>query len=996
MPRKKMLTSSRVKMTILDNRSHSTRTTTASLTQIRREHLAEEQRRAEQIRENSLHMRTLLAEAHLEAGPDYVNNDHDESMFHNEDTAEQCNDSEENVDGPLFSEFLRTSASQPEAVSNRRQDKRTCTQRNRLANTAWAQQIPTLVEAYLRWKHEPQNHCADDPSHHTFTVSGVGIMDFSPRLLIRQQHDEVANAALLRHGLLGCSPVQPTVAVRLECLELYHQIRRHQSSFGIQTIAKVLCALHNVTYSSSFRAQFSIAFDIYLEILCNIHSQVDRALGRDPINWRMNGTCPCCMFEMNPNSTPEDCTAWMEITQQNILMALDPQTLFKDDVWSRPTDRSRNQNDHCMENWTAARSVEENKVLVFKQTGIFIMACRHGFVECIIEMKHSGELAKYGLAAINRMLDVCGKDQGLGHDIGCTSRKTIASSSIGAKAQEHNLIIAVNAFHGCAHNRCCQLAHHPLYLEGFGIEDLETCERIFSSSNGACGLIRHASYFHWVQYLDLHFDQWDKDKYLELSNFLHNNYVQALRMIDDYTPLLNEFKTRKYLTDDTFLQWREDEFEFLANLALEPPSDAIAVAYVEELEKLQRTEAMYGSMTGVLFLTYTPASFTSSSGLNSEARQSSRTAEAELLTALQCLRLQMNIVEDFECHHGINRHWEVTDPQYQQAHQYSGQRRFVQAVEELEGLVVQHMFELSKANLSSTGYKMRKYISKAIARRSGAIRTALEKYNNLAPLQVPPRPTLDYADVIGYASLGEFDLLKYSHHDLMMKPWAVPENREMAVKFFKVLCSHEEITRLNVEIGCLGAWVQFEDRHILSTIDSLQDKGSMMLATEVERQFAERHHINNFHHICLNKTSQLTGYNGPPPPSLHMQALTVDLDDEDKEDDDENGDLYDEASRLANTISHLVQQPSALAYCQRGHNTINIGTLPTRTQYYQLKSDGVRMMNEEEEEDDDGDDDDDEEEEEEDKDKDDPDRVEADEGEELDDDFLAVEGYGAL
>ncbi|KAG1772866.1 hypothetical protein EV702DRAFT_976388, partial [Suillus placidus] len=139
-------------------------------------------------------------------------------------------------------------------------------------------------------------------------------------------------------------------------------------------------------------------------------------------------------------------------------------------------------------------------------------------------------------------------------------------------------------------NHRCQLAHHPLYLEGFGIEDLETCEHIFSSSNSACGLIRHASYFHWVQYLDLHFDQWDKDKYLELSNFLRNNYAQALHMIEEYTPLLDEFKMRKSLTDDTFLQWRDEESEFFANLALEPPSDAIAVAYVEELEKLQRAE----------------------------------------------------------------------------------------------------------------------------------------------------------------------------------------------------------------------------------------------------------------------------------------------------------------------------------------------------------------------------------------------------------------------
>ncbi|KAG1723983.1 uncharacterized protein EDB91DRAFT_1240015 [Suillus paluster] len=394
------------------------------------------------------------------------------------------------------------------AVSKHRQDKWTHTQHNHHANAAWTQQIPALVEAYLCWRHGPENHRhgADEPSHHTFSVS------------------------------------------------------------------RVLCALHNQSDEPKLVPR-------------RLHSMDGNHSAK-----RIDGSG-----------------------------SMDP----------------------------SARSVEENKVLVFEQTGIFIMACRHGFVECITEMKRSGELAKYGLAAINHMLDVCGKDQGLG-------------------------------------------------------------------SNSACGIIRHASYFHWVQYLDLHFDQWDKDKYLELSNFLRNNYAQALHMIEEYTPLLDEFKMHKSLTDDAFFQWREEESEFLANLALEPPSDAIAVAYVEELEKLQRAEATYGNMTGVPFLMYMPASFTSSSGLNSQAHQSSKSAEAELLAALRRLRLQMNVVEDFECQHGIDQCWEVSDPRYHQAHEYSGQRHFVRVVEELEGLVVQCMFELSKANLSGTGYKMRKYISKAI------------------------------------------------------------------------------------------------------------------------------------------------------------------------------------------------------------------------------------------------------------------------------------------
>ncbi|KAG1724290.1 uncharacterized protein EDB91DRAFT_1255303 [Suillus paluster] len=125
---------------------------------------------------------------------------------------------------------------------------------------------------------------------------------------------------------------------------------------------------------------------------------------------------------------------------------------FRDDVRNQPGERSTRDNITCTKKWAAAKSMEEDKISVFEQTGIFILACRHGFVECITEMKRSGELTKYGLAAVSRLLEVCGQDQGLGHDIGCSSRKTIAASSIGNLATRLNLVVAVNAFHGYAHN----------------------------------------------------------------------------------------------------------------------------------------------------------------------------------------------------------------------------------------------------------------------------------------------------------------------------------------------------------------------------------------------------------------------------------------------------------------------------------------------------------------------------------------------------------------
>ncbi|KAI6137140.1 hypothetical protein F5141DRAFT_996148, partial [Pisolithus sp. B1] len=170
---------------------------------------------------------------------------------------------------------------------------------------------------------------------------------------------------------------------------------------------------------------------------------------------------------------------------------------------------------------------------------------------------------KYGLAAVNWLLNVCGQNQAVGHDIGCVSKKTIATSSLGTKAQEKQLKVVVNAFHGFAHNCMCQLENHLHYQLGFGNEDLETCKCIFSSSNNMALLICHTLEFHWKQFLDLHFSQWDSDKYLELSWFLYNNYKQALHTVQTNMVELEQFKHSKDITDNDFESWHQEELEYL-------------------------------------------------------------------------------------------------------------------------------------------------------------------------------------------------------------------------------------------------------------------------------------------------------------------------------------------------------------------------------------------------------------------------------------------------
>ncbi len=215
--------------------------------------------------------------------------------------------------------------------------------------------------------------------------------------------------------------------------------------------------------------------------------------------------------------------------------------------------------------------------------------------------------AKYALATVNQLIDELGDDQTVGHDIACSFTATLRDSSISEKVREHRLSMSVNAFHGHAHNRRCQLKNHPLYRTVLGLEDLETCERVFSASNAVARVIRFASHFHWQQFLELHFKQWNEDRYADISRpvlflpsfasrsillsgkFLFNNYKQALKIITEFTPQLMAYKQSTGITDADIQRWPEDELKYLNDLQTEPEVDAVPVAYVESLMTLKKT-----------------------------------------------------------------------------------------------------------------------------------------------------------------------------------------------------------------------------------------------------------------------------------------------------------------------------------------------------------------------------------------------------------------------
>lgn len=174
---------------------------------------------------------------------------------------------------------------------------------------------------------------------------------------------------------------------------------------------------------------------------------------------------------------------------------------------------------------------------------------------------------------------------------------------------EKRLQCVVDAFHCWAHKQACQLKYHPLYRSGFGLEDLSTCERLFSSLNGTARNIRHSSAFRWMQSIDLHVQQVNDDRYASLGmfisvylgsvwltddtlgDFLLQNYKQALKIQHVHRLQLDDFEASTSFTAADFLRWHQEETAFLSTAKRKEPAETtLKVSYVEALEKVFMTE----------------------------------------------------------------------------------------------------------------------------------------------------------------------------------------------------------------------------------------------------------------------------------------------------------------------------------------------------------------------------------------------------------------------
>ncbi|KAJ7577148.1 hypothetical protein C8J56DRAFT_1007247 [Mycena floridula] len=708
----------------------------------------------------------------------------------------------------------------------------------------------------------------------------------------------MACTALVRQGLFPCSPVKINVAISTATSELYRSLFVQCPHLTILPFVKTLCDMHGVPFRPYLTTQFSIAFDVYLDVLRRTRQRVSIALDRNGPNWRLANACPACLYELEGEDELQY-SMFFTMDGNDSLKRMHHREKIVDELAERmgPSKERMDSREGGGDYFLSRQEVDEWDIhldpakadevpadepagcdswhnsqesntramwRIYDETGIFLSLCRHGFVLLMADMVNSGELMKYAISILNRFFGVLPKRLGGGYDIGCSFDVTLRRSRLGPKALEELYTSLVGLFHGYSHNQLCQLLRLVLYLNGMGLEDFETSITEYA---------RHHDSYH---------------TYANLSMFLVNNYKQALEILTTEPALKASMKEMGIISTDVFAEWLKDELEYLKTRvkAGVPEQEKLEIEYYLLLVKFKETcDALY-AVQQVWIKVDTPETIA-----GPEQRYNAQLEE------VQALEKRLEIL--------LQDRWTEGDSNWVVNRERAAMAVYQKQLDRLEGLVVERMLELEKMNQAQTGYKMRKHIGEAVKTRSQAIRTALNNYNTAATNLKPPRPALDWDTVIECAFLSEFEMLRDSRQDIRDKPWAKPAGRSLQDQYYKILRAHEEIIRCNMEITRL--WTHMADEKVfLEACEQELLATNPALAYQVRQHRLERGRCDAIHVKRLTKLSKNPRFTGaltvrkrcerpvsvavPPPPSTEaVEDDSGGLGDVEPSDDDDDG-----------------------------------------------------------------------------------------------------------
>ncbi|KAJ7805124.1 hypothetical protein B0H14DRAFT_3091659 [Mycena olivaceomarginata] len=697
-------------------------------------------------------------------------------------------------------------------------------------------------------------------------------------------------------GLIPCAPFRPSVAITVKVLEVYRVAHARCPQLAIQSFVKTLCDLHGTPYLPYLRKQFAICYDLYLDLRRN--SEKTHA-------------CPACMYKlkgeakliydilvaMDGNNSLKRVLRRCKVhsdgdTGTGAEFVLGKSKEYTDNrdagenyyrdrekvnEWSKqriaemmPKEAIEVPSDEpnpCADRWkNMVEDITAKMWGIFDETGIFLCLCHHGFVLMIVDMIKSGEF----------LIEHLGDNIGNGYNVGCDFQTTIKNSPLAARARQCNFRCLVGAFHGHAHNRLCQLCNLATYVLGLGCEDLEGCERFFSGSNGLAKSCRYASRFHRQQEITSYVKHYDSfHTYANLSKFITNNYKQAIDILKKEDALRVWMREEGIVDYSVFRIWLEEEKTFLLGLKAgsKDQSETLEMEYVQKLVNLDASRDVTNLGFSVKYAVPQAGDAPYTPGVSK--------AELARRHAREKVDRDLEAVQELEEKLGISDRWTSESPQWTATVQQVKQKKYQKALDAVELLVVERIFEQTQSQ-TGKGYKLRRHIAKALQARSKAVRNAIDQYNAAAIALDPPLASLTWEQVVEYTFLADFDILRDTRAEVQSRPWTRPAYRLAMDTYFKIERAREELVRLNIEIRRTMTWIRDEGHFLRGRELSLrstegktpeQAEEDLLLAVQMKLYREQRGRFDDDHRDNFRRLPKLKGFTGSIAPGIAVEIL---------------------------------------------------------------------------------------------------------------------------
>ncbi|KAF9018849.1 hypothetical protein BDZ89DRAFT_1094016 [Hymenopellis radicata] len=582
--------------------------------------------------------------------------------------------------------------------------------------------------------------------------------------------------------------MRPSLVVTMRTMDLFHSLQLKCPQLSLLPFVRMLCDLNNIAYRPYYREQFSICYDVYVSIRNYMDVSVLKVLGRDTEDWRALNACPSCTFELKGERPLERRRLWTfdgnnsmrrnirrttNLGPDDVVGAVNEREDLRDagldyalprekvNEFARETVGQKEVTDDegmahgCSSRWKNMDQGGTSKMWgVFDETGIFVALCRHQFVYTFADMVKSGEQAKYPLAVVEFMLRLHGPQQASGYDVGCNLTKIIQNSSLAERVDR----LDYQSIEGLLYGRNATVFHGHAHNRLCQLSFLP----LYLSSMGLEDFEGCERFFNVTNGMarGTRNASWMKhhdriDNYERLSMFLCNNYRQAIGILQTKPLHKAEMARLGIFSSSVFDGWLKDEREYLESLKekIATTQEKLEVEYLEKLDRLHM------------------------------------------------------VAED---------RWAIGSAKWNEVEKRMREQTYRRSLDQLEALIVSRIFELTKMNLSGTGYKLRRHIASALQNRSKAVRKALERFNHAA--KELGRKTLVWDEVVEYSFLSDFDLLRDTDSNVLERPWSTHSARQVLDNDFKLRGAASEIQRLNIEISRHIAYMQVEDDYLQRSV----------------------------------------------------------------------------------------------------------------------------------------------------------------------------------